>query len=124
MSKRKDHQLVSIDDLDSIMPDQLLGNKTAIVMLLREHKRITDENQMLKQDLNRQATFERALSIRKNNAKISAMVSFLASLSLSFGVGMITSSGISGGNLIVFMLGIILEVFSLYLSFCDKDSEV
>jgi len=124
MSKRKDHQLVSIDDLDSIMPDQLLGNKTAIVMLLREHKRITDETQMLKQDLNRQATFERALSIRKNNAKISAMVSFLASLSLSFGVGMITSSGISGGNLIVFMLGIILEVFSLYLSFCDKDSEV
>ena len=104
-------------ELADIGIDDLKDNPVAITMLLHNYQRLENENIMLKQDLNRQATIERTLSERKTYTKIAAIVSLFGTILLSFGINFVTdNSGDIKGKILI-LLGIVAEIISLYFSF-------
>lgn len=83
------------ENIDGVTLKELLNDEPALKMLLHNYQKIGNENKMLKQDLERQATIER---IRKKEdfLKIAAIFSLLSNITLSFGVNFITNSNMSG----------------------------
>lgn len=105
------------ENIDGVTIDELLKNRTALKMLLHNHQKIENENIMLKQDLQRQATIEKELDRKNDFSKISGVLSLFSSISLSFGINFVTtdSSDIKGWILIGF--GIFFQGISFYYDF-------
>ena len=104
-------------DLADIGVDDLKDNPVAINIILHNCQRLENENTMLKQDLNRQATIERTLSERKAYTKIAAIVSIFGTILLSFGINFVTANSRDVKGIILIILGIIAHIISLYFSF-------
>lgn len=111
------------DNLEDITVDQIKNNETAINMLLHNYRKLENENNMLKQDLNRQSTIERTLAIKKTYTKIAAIISVFATLLLSFGINFVTNNSKDIKGIILIVLGIIAEAISLYFSFIGEGDE-
>lgn len=119
MGKNKTDCIVATEGLGDITVKELLNNETAITMLLKDYKRVSDENQMMRQDLNRQATFERELSVKNARTKIAAALSFIVALTTAFGVNLITSSSegqINIGGVVLVIVSVTLEIIVLVLT--------
>lgn len=117
MAKKITTSLGVTNDLNDINIKDLLNNETAINMLLHENQKLENENMMLKQDLNRQATVERTLLMRKTYTKVAAVISIFSTLLISFGINFITSDKNDIKGFILLILGIAAEIISLYFSF-------
>lgn len=117
MAKKITTSLGVTNDLNDINIKDLLNNETAINMLLHENQKLENENMMLKQDLNRQATVERTLLMRKTYTKVAAVISIFSTLLLSFGINFITSDKSDIKGFVLLFLGIAAEIISLYFSF-------
>lgn len=117
MAKKITTSLGVTNDLNDINIKDLLNNETAINMLLHENQKLENENMMLKQDLNRQATVERTLLMRKTYTKVAAVISIFSTLLLSFGINFITSDKNDIKGFVLLFLGIAAEIISLYFSF-------
>ena len=117
MAKKITTSLGVTNDLNDINIKDLLNNETAINMLLHENQKLENENMMLKQDLNRQATVERTLLMRKTYTKVAAVISLFSTLLLSFGINFITSDKNDIKGFVLLLLGIAAEIISLYFSF-------
>ena len=117
MAKKITTSLGVTNDLNDINIKDFLNNETAINMLLHENQKLENENMMLKQDLNRQATVERTLLMRKTYTKVAAVISIFSTLLLSFGINFITSDKNDIKGFILLFLGIAAEIISLYFSF-------
>lgn len=123
--KNKEHtysNLGIIDDIETIDVEDIYTNKIAIKMLLHNYKKIEEENTMLKQDLNRQATIERALSDKEKNTNISTIFGGSATVLTGFGISFITSNIYDIKGWIVFIFGIISEAISIYYSIRKDDN--
>lgn len=121
--KKNTSNLGLVDELEDVTMDKLLNNETAINMLLHNYKKLENENNMLKQDLNRQATIERTLSKNKTYTKVAAVISAFATLLISFGVNFVTSNSNDIKGIILVVLGVIAEGISIYFSFSKEDEE-
>lgn len=111
------------NNLEDITVEQLKNNETAINMLLHNYRKLENENSMLKQDLNRQATIERTLNLKKAYTKIAAIISIFATLLLSFGINFVTSNSTDIKGIIMVILGVFAEIISLYFSFNGEGNE-
>lgn len=110
------------DNLEDITIDQLIDNEIAINMLLHNYRKLENENNMLKQDLNRQSTIERTLAIKKTYTKIAAIISVFATLLLSFGINFVTTNSKDVKGIILTILGVVAEIISLYFSFNGEEN--
>ncbi len=120
MSKKMSN-LGLTNNLEDITVEHLKNNETAINMLLHNYRKLEDENNMLKQDLNRQSTVERTLEIKKTYTKIAAIVSVFSALLLSFGINFVTSNSNDIKGIILIALGLVAQGISLYFSFSEGD---
>ena len=114
---KKETGLGVTNDLNEIDIDELINNKTAINMLLHHNKKMENENLMLKQDLNRQATIERTLSNKKTYTKIATIISIFATILISFGINFLTTNSKDIKGLILIILGVFAEGIYVYFSF-------
>ena len=97
------------DNLEDITIDQLIDNEIAINMLLHNYRKLENENNMLKQDLNRQSTIERTLAIKKTYTKIA-------------GINFVTTNSKDVKGIILTILGVVAEIISLYFSFNGEEN--
>ncbi len=112
------------ENIDGVTLDELLENKTALKMLLHNYQKIQNENIMLKQDLQRQATIERELDRKTDFSKISGIFAFCSSVSLSFGINFVTNNINDIKGWILSILGIVFQIISIYYSFRKAERNV
>lgn len=112
------------ENIDGVTLDELLKNKTALKMLLHNHQKIQNENVMLKQDLQRQATIERELDRKKEFSKISGILASCSSIALGFGINFVTSNIGDIKGWIVCAFGIAFQLISLYYNFRKVETNV
>lgn len=105
------------ENIDGVTLDELLENRTALKMLLHNHQKIQNENVMLKQDLQRQATIERELDRKNDFSKIAGVFALFSSVALSFGINFVTNNIIDIKGWILIALGISFQIISIYYSF-------
>ena len=105
------------ENIDGITIDELLKNKPALKMLLHNHQKIENENVMLKQDLQRQATIERELDRKNDFSKISGIFALFSSIALSFGINFVTTDTCDVKGWIITAFGVVFQVISLYYNF-------
>ena len=118
---KKKSELGLEDKIDDVNIEELVGNKVALKMLLHNHQKLEDENTMLKQDLQRQATFERSLEKREDSSKTAGIFSLFSSIILGFGINFVTSDSKDIKGWIFVFAGVILEILSLYFTFRKVD---
>ena len=112
------------DNIDGVTIDEITTNKTALKMLLHNYQKISNENEMLKQDLERQSTFERGLERKNDDSKIAGILSLISTLAVGFAINFVTTdwSDISGWILLI--IGIVLEGVSIYFSVREVNKDV
>ena len=111
------------ENLEDITVEQLKDNEIAITMLLHNYKKLENENNMLKQDLNRQSTIERTLTIKKTYTKVATIISLFATILLSFGINFVSSNQTDIKGLILICLGLVAEIISIYFSFKEEEDK-
>lgn len=112
------------ENIDGVKIDELLKNKTALKMLLHNHQKIQNENIMLKQDLQRQATIEKELDIKIVFSKISGIFALCSSVALGFGINFVTSNMADIKGWIISIFGVAFQIISLYYSFRKVERDV
>lgn len=112
------------ENIDGVTIDELLENKTALKMLLHNHLKIQNENIMLKQDLQRQATIEKELDKKIDFSKISGIFALCSSVALGFGINFVTSNIADIKGWIISIFGVAFQIISLYYSFRKVERDV
>lgn len=112
------------DNIDGVTIDEIITNKTALKMLLHNYQKISNENEMLKQDLERQSTFERGLERKNDDSKTAGIFSFISTLAVGFAINFVTTDLNSKPGWILLIIGIVLEVVSIYFSVREVNKDV
>ena len=112
------------DNIDGVTIDEIITNKTALKMLLHNYKKISTENEMLKQDLKRQSTFERGLEKKNDDSKTAGIFSFISTIAVGFAINFVTTDLYSLSGWIVLIIGIVLEALSIYFSVREVNKNV
>ena len=107
-------------EIANISTNEILNNEPAIKMLLNNCKRLENENNMLKQDLNRQATIERTLVLEQKNKKIASFLSIISTILISFGINFITNNQNDFKGILLLVIGIVIGFAQLYYSFKEE----
>ena len=112
------------ENIDGVKIDELLGNKTALKMLLHNYQKIQNENVMLKQDLQRQSTIEKELDRKTDFSKISGIFALFSSVALGFGINFVTNDSGDVKGWIISILGVAFQIISIYYSFRKVEKDV
>ena len=112
------------DNIDGVTIDEITRNKTALKMLLHNYKKISNENEMLKQDLKRQATFERGLEKKNDDSKIAGFCSLISTIAVGFAINFVTTDVHSISGWILLIIGIVMESASIYFSVREVNKNV
>ena len=112
------------ENIDGVTIDEIIENKPALKMLLHNYQKVNTENEMLKQDLERQATFERTLEKKNGDSKIAGILSLISTLAVGFGINFITNNIKDFPGWVVLTIGIILQGMSIYFSVREENKNV
>jgi hypothetical protein len=112
---------LSTRELAGITVDELLDNKSAITMMMHYYKKLVDENNTFKNDLNTLRTYVDGYQRKKLYSTVSAALLTCSNIFIGFGVGILTSSNPSTvAGTITLIAGIVMIGFGLYFS-CKED---
>jgi hypothetical protein len=96
--------------------EELVGNETAIKMLLHYYRKLVDENTTLKNEKNTLDTYVVAYSENKTNSATGAVLLTISNISIGFGVNLLTGSNIWPG-IASLIIGIALVFGGIYFTF-------
>lgn len=95
---------------------QIVGNKTAVRMLINQNETLLNEKYKLEQDVKRLETFERKVSELKNNSIISSIMSVWRSTLIGFGTNWLTDTSSNTIGIVMFSLGVVCELVGIVFS--------
>lgn len=107
------------DELADLTVEELHTNQTAIKMLLHYYRQLVDENNSLKNDNNTLKTYMDAYNRFKTNAAIGGALLAVSTISIGFGVNLLTVGSIWPG-IASFVVGLSLIVTGIYFSFIKR----
>lgn len=106
---------LSTAELAGVSVDELIGNKTAITMVMHYYKQLSDENTSLRNDLNTLKTYVDGYRTVRHDAKVGAILLAASNVSIGFGVNLLTGGTVWPG-LATFIPGVAMLIVGLYFS--------
>lgn len=106
---------LSTSQLAGLTVDELLGNKTAITMMIHYYKQLVSENVSLKNDANTLRTYVDSYERKKTYASIGSILLAVSSVLVGFGVNLLTPST-NWPGIATLMSGVLLVGIGLYFS--------
>jgi hypothetical protein len=106
---------LSVADLAGVSVDELVGNKTAVTMVMHYYKQLSDENSALRNDVNTLKTYVSGYNEKKTNARVGAVLLVVSNVTIAFGVNLLTSQVVWPG-LASLVPGVVMAIAGLYFS--------
>lgn len=107
---------LEMEQLAGLSVDELVGNRTAITMVMHYYKQLSDENTSLRNDLNTAQTYVSGYGAKKTNGTIGAVLQGLATLFVGFGINLLTGGPVAAAGVMTLLLGVVLQVTGMYFS--------
>jgi hypothetical protein len=111
---------LSTSEVAGLSVDELIENKTAITMLIHYYKKLVDDNNALKNEVNTLKTYVDAYQRKKTFVTIGATLLAASNILVGFGVNLLTTANLWPG-LSSIIPGIALIAVGLYFSYKDVD---
>ncbi len=108
---------MSPDSFDAVNSNELVGNVTAIKMLLHYYKQLTDDNKTLKNNLNTYKTYADSYDKKRSNSTTSTVLLLLSNISIAFGVNLLTSNPPINAGWFLLGMGGLLAFAGFYFTF-------
>ncbi|MFA6076710.1 MAG: hypothetical protein WC735_01400 [Candidatus Paceibacterota bacterium] len=102
--------------LGKLKPEDLNNAKTA-GMVLNYLTSLESENTQLKTKNETLSTYVSSYNNQKNNSKIAATLSLISVVSIGFAINILTSDSKNYGGYILLIIGIVLQLYSTYLTY-------
>jgi hypothetical protein len=116
--KEKDTFLgMSPDSFAEVKSEEVVNNLTAVKMILHYYKKLTEDNQTYKNDLNTYKTYADAFSKKQSNSATSAILLILSNVLIAFGVNFLTSNPPINVGWFLLISGGLSTLAGLYFNF-------
>lgn len=106
---------LSTNALAGLSVEKIVGDETAITMLMHYYKQLVDDNNALKNERNTYKTYVDSYRSTKNNVIIGTVLLTLSNIFIGFGVNLITGNHVGEGTAI-FIPGVCLALAGLFFS--------
>jgi hypothetical protein len=118
--KKLDKSLLglSTSELAGLSVDELVGNKTAITMLMHYYKQLVDANSALENQINTYRSYEAGYEKKKLRSSVGAILLVLSNVLIGFGVNLITSANYWPGG-VCLVPGLITASAGLWFSLAE-----
>lgn len=107
---------LSTSELAGIDIEDLVGNLTAIRMVVHYYKRLVDDNITLRNENNTLKTYVDAYKTQKSNSVTGAVLLFFSNIIIAFGINLLTIS-FSWPGLASLLSGLCIAAAGTYFSF-------
>lgn len=107
---------LSTSELAGLSVDEVVGNKTAVTMVMHYYNQLSEENASLRNDLNTTKTYVAGYELKRVDVSVGAALQALASLLLAFGVNILTGDGKPTPGYLLLIAGLVAQIAGLYFS--------
>ncbi len=107
---------LSTDGLVGVSLEKLVGNETAVTMLLHYYKQLTEETLSLKTERNTYKRFVEAYERERSRGVVGAILLTLSNIGVGFGVNLLTD-GQTNPGLATLVPAVCLAAAGLYFTF-------
>jgi hypothetical protein len=113
----KDSRILGLStaDLAGVSVEELVGNKTAVTMIMHYYKQLSDENVALRNDLNTLKSYADGYNEKRTTSAVGAVLLAASNVGVGFGVNLLTN-GSTWPGLATLLPGLGLVATGLYLS--------
>jgi hypothetical protein len=107
---------VSVEELAGLSVQEIVGNETAVKMVMHYYRQLSEENAALKNDLNTATTYVSGYELKRVDVSVGAGLQFVASLFLAFAVNILTGDGKPSPGYLLLVAGLVCQAIGLFFS--------